>query len=383
MGLKSMGQEAWDKKYGLERASVRVSIQAARLKVGIRYWRSSLNRKLYVGTSDMNYQLPDKLGATGVEIEVEDELKKLSRRNILSAPSKSVSINSTLIEILDSLNLIDRHQSNLEYQSNENRITNLQESDRKSLALANYIERAEIESAGISHLPGIRDGGVSAFLNRRDFGIEIYGAGRLAVSIFGALIASGFSATTIKVSERLEVTNRDFIGGFLQRQDLGSNLGNALLKLRNGSSIFPITSHLAVNTSLVISIGRPSPELLKNWLEARIPQLYIDFEHPGLLRIGPFVRPGFGPCCNCIYLSEAESGSPAFGLIEESTEPHLELATSLSLTGAGAIATEVARFAATGESELHKKSIRITLADFYAPQVTTWERHPRCGCNWI
>ncbi len=351
----------------------------ARFKVGIRYWRSSISRQLYVGTNNTHYKLPDKLGS----IEVEVELRKLASGNIFSSSNKGVSTDATLIRILDSLNLVDLYKSNIEYRHNENQIEIDEDSDRKNLAVANYLERVEIESAGISHLNGIKDGGITALLNRRDFGIEIFGSGRLVVSIFGALIASGFSATTIRVSEKLEVSNRDFIGGFLQQQDLGANLTNCLLRLRNGSSIFPSTYPAAIETSLIISIGRPSPEALKNWLEKGIPQLYIDFEHPGSMRIGPFVRPGNGPCSNCISLTEGETGSPLFGSYERSHEPKLELATSLVLIGSGAIVTEVARFAATGYSELHKKSIRISLADFYAPQVTTWERHPRCGCNWI
>ena len=352
---------------------------APRFKVGIRFWRSSINRQLYVGTRETHYLLPDKLGA----IEVEVELKKFTRGNLFSNSNKRVSTNSTLVEILDSLNLVDLYQTNLDYQHNEKQIANLQESDRKNLALANYIERVEIESAGITHLPGIKDGGLSAFLNRRDFGIEIFGTGRLAVSIIGALIASGFSGAKIRVNEKIEVANSDFAGGFLQRQDLGSKLSHCLSKLRNGSSIFPSNPSGALKNSLVISIGRPKPEMSKNWLQIGMPQLYIDFEHPGSMRIGPFVRPGYGPCYNCIDLTEGENGRSVLATNLGSDEPKLELATPLVFTGAGAIAAEVARFAATGKSDLHKKSIQISLSDFYAPQVTTWERHPRCGCNWI
>ena len=354
------------------------SISNPRFKVGITFWRSSLNRQLYVGTRAVNYMLPDRLG----NMEVEAELKKLVREDSSSTKTR-IENGSLLVGILDSLNLIDLYESEISYQYNANQVKNLQNSDRKSLAIANYIERVEIESAGLSHLPGIKDGGVSALLNRRDYGVEIHGAGRMAISIFGALIASGFNGTTLRVDGKLEVSNRDFIGGFLQSEDLGSTLTNALVKLRQGSSIFPSNYRGARPTSLVISIGRPNPERLKEWLDERIPQIYIDFEHPGEVRIGPFVRPGVGPCYNCLDLTEGEVGSPVLGASVHTAGAKFELATALALTGAGAITTEVARFAATGNSELHKKTIRISLADFYAPQVTTWERHPRCGCNWI
>lgn len=348
---------------------LRKSVTVPRFKVGVTYWRSSPHRQLQIGTSDLNFLLPEMLGS----IEVELELKKI-------AGGQSPG-NSPLIEILDSLNLLDSQYTEITYQHHDFQIRNVQESNLRNVAVANYLRRIEIEAAGISHLPGVKDGGVASLLKRENFRIEIRGNHRIAVSIFGALIASGFNGTDLIVPEQTEVTSDDLVGGFLLKRDLGSNLKSTIEQLRDGSSLFPDRLRSCEDLALIIAIGSPAPESMKSWLEAGIPQLYIDFSHSGSLRLGPFVRPGFGACYNCISLTEGESGAPLFG--SSSSEPELELCNALVLIGAGAVAAEVARFAATGKSELHQKSIRISLADFYAPQITTWERHPRCGCNWI
>lgn len=352
------------------------SKERPRLKVGVRFWRSTKTGQLHIGTSERDYLLPEKLNGR----DFEGLLNRIAKGELRSTGDQSTE--STLVKVLDDLNLLDLYHTDLPYQYREARIVDLQDNVNRNVALANYRERIEIEAAGISHQAGVRDGGIESVLARSKLKIEIHGENRLALTVFGALIASGFDDCQLCLPEDSEVKSRDLIGGYLQRDDLGMRKRNLVQKLKTGSSIYPERPSNKPLPQLVISIGKPSPEMMRDWLNRKIPQLFIDFDHPGALRIGPFVAPGDGACYNCLTLTEGESGAPPFGATRE-TSIGLELATYLVLTGAGAMVAEVSRIAAHGNSELHQKTILISLSEYFAPHITTWERHPRCGCNWI
>ncbi len=152
-------------------------------------------------------------------------------------------------------------------------------------------------------------------------------------------------------------------------------------------SLYPEVLGSGGKPDLIISIGSPAPEIMQNWLRLKIPQLFLDYENSSELRIGPYVEPGKGACYNCLAIGESERGLPALDKLAGQSALNgrrrsSELAAALANYGASLAALEVIKIADTESSNLHQKTMLISMLQFLEPQVTSWERSPRCGCNW-
>ena len=133
---------------------------------------------------------------------------------------------------------------------------------------------------------------------------------------------------------------------------------------------------------VVVTSPGPLPRaVLDDWVHDGTPHLVLaGTGRPGSLRLGPLVVPGVTACQRCVDAAES-AHDPRRSLVLEqlAVRPAAPLDPALVTTGLGWAAREAAAYAA-GERPL-TWSTTVDL-DGRAPSVTSWERHPHCGCVW-
>lgn len=259
-------------------------------------------------------------------------------------------------------------------------------------------------------LDGVRDGGVSAISERRNMKVSIYGDSRVATLLFGILLASGLSQTSLHVSDQRIVGEEDTCAGFLRPSDIGASLNARTRELAGDLSLFPL-SHPAppakivpksgakareakINASaattsadtsslIAIAIGDLPADLIQGWMSKGVPHLLVDAPDAASLMIGPLVIPGQTPCARCIALAREEQ-SEIWSAVDwqRNISPRHEVPVSVAHHVAGLIALELLRFVDSGESEIIGSRIRF---NYHAPLQggrTVYARHPACGCTW-
>jgi hypothetical protein len=359
----------------------RTRISKPRLKSGISFWRSATSRQLHVGSRLSHYLIPDQIGS----IEVEPALRSIDRGEF-----SSESDFQLILSILEGLSLIDSQVTEIDYQYGDDERNNIAALKHRSVAEDRFLKGIEIEATGVTRNSEVKDGGVRKVLERREFSIAIHGTGRIAYALLGLLISSGFETCEISDSK---IASLDLMGGSLTQKDIGKSSEIKIQELRNEFSLYPEPLELFNELALVISIDQPSPEEVNQWNRAGIPQLFLDFDGSGEVRIGPFVTPGSGACYNCLSIAEVELGLPALDLLKRLSEKgndgktygraSAEVTAALATFSAGQLAMAVIQIADSGRSDFHQKSALYSMHNFLEPQITSWERSPRCGCNWI
>ena len=346
---------------------------APKLKSGVRYWRSDITRQLHIGSRFSNFLLPNQIGS----IELEPSLALLADGKL-----QNTSEAQHLISVLSDLSLIDLEVTEIDYRYGEEESRNIAASIRRSVAQESFLSRIKIEADGITRTPKLKDGGVRKVLERREFAIKIHGSGRIAFALLGTLIAAGFDLA--EIDENIEVLGKDVIGGCVSKKEIGLAARLKANELLSESSLYPEPLKVLKPTDLIISIGRPLPEALQEWNRGRIPQLFIDFDSSGEARIGPYVEPGSSACYNCINLAESEGGASSLSTLNGSLPTNeLDVTAALATFAAGTLTLAVTQIADIGRSDLYEKSALYSTLNYLEPQVTSWERSPRCGCNWI
>lgn len=346
---------------------------APKLKSGIRYWRSEITHQLQIGSRFSNYLLPNQIGT----MELEPLLALLANGKLQKNRE-----TQDLLSILEDLSLLDLEETEIDYRYGEDESRNIAAAIQRSVAQESFLSRIRIESDGITRMPKLKDGGVRKVLERREFAIQIYGAGRIAFALLGTLIASGFDLA--EIVEDIEVKGKDVIGGCVSKREVGLAARLKTDELLNGSSLYPEPLRVLKRADLIISIGPPLPEVLQEWNRERISQLFIDFDNAGEFRIGPYVQPGSSACYNCVNIGENEGGLPSkIKLNTPLLSNDVDLTAGLATFCAGIVTLAITQIADTGSSDLHEKSALYSSLKFLEPQITSWGRSPRCGCNWI
>ncbi|MCX6429946.1 MAG: hypothetical protein NTX12_03070 [Actinobacteria bacterium] len=263
---------------------------------------------------------------------------------------------------------------------------------------------------------GVRDGGVDAISERRNVSVAIHGDSRIATLLFGILLSSGLSQTTLHASEKRIIGEEDTCAGFLRPGDIGAPLIGRTQELARELSLFP--PHLPspptkskakskakarsrhnekkqeqsgqneeeLGTSLrsiAIAIGEAPADLIQGWLSKGVPHLLIDAPDGASLIIGPLVIPGKTPCARCIALTREEQSEIWSGVDwQRNISPNAEVPVAVAHHVAGLIALELLRFVDTGDSEVIGARVRF---NYHAPLQggrTIYARHPACGCSW-
>lgn len=208
--------------------------------------------------------------------------------------------------------------------------------------------------------------------------ILVTGTGRLAAPIAVALAEAGVGHIHADVSG--SVLPSELPGGPLRPGDVGRPRAEAIAAAVHRTA--PDTGTRTVRrgaASLVIQLGYGEPAALLAAAHARRRQAHLAVAiRDGSVVVGPLVRPGAGPCLNCIELhrQDRDPGRPLSTGPHPATAEPCAVATLLAATGYAV--AEVLAFLDGGGPSAAGTSVEIA-----APGRTrrrTWAPHPECRC---
>jgi bacteriocin biosynthesis cyclodehydratase domain-containing protein len=184
----------------------------------------------------------------------------------------------------------------------------------------------------------------------------------------------------------------DLFAGNAEVDDLLSRLGGALVREpaeRAGAAVHgtgPTVERLglvlppAPSPVGIVAHHVVSPELHGRWLRRDMPHLPVVYGD-SIVRIGPFVEPGSGPCLFCLELhrTDADPAWPAIASQLIGRRVHTE--THLAATEVAAIvARMVQRRAADGPGPARSIELEVSTG---RTSERDWVRHPDCQCGGI
>lgn len=208
--------------------------------------------------------------------------------------------------------------------------------------------------------------------------VALTGRGRLAAPIAVALAEAGVGQIHADLSGA--VLPSELPGGPLRAGDVGHPRAEAITAAVRRSA--PETGTRTVRrgaASLVVQLGygEPAALLAAAYARRRQPHLAVAIRD-GAVVVGPLVRPGVGPCLNCIELhrQDRDPGRPASTGPRPATAEPCAVGTLLAATGYAV--AEALAFLDGGSPATLGASVEIA-----APGRTrrrTWDPHPDCRC---
>ncbi len=295
-----------------------------------------------------------------------------------------------LVRELDGAGLIDTETSKLSvharfHSPNAHRASH-DSDDSNDGAVQQLQAKLAPELSLVTWLANVRDGGVATLSGRRYWQVMIFGDSRIATLLFGILLSSGISQTSVQSSnEHRKISEADLCAGFLHPGDIGHSYATRTQELSRELSLFPSAKKIDDEESrkLMVAVGNTPAHLVQEWISKGIPHLFIDAPDGASISIGPIVIPGQTPCARCISLT-LDDQNPTWREIslQRLINPAKEVPVSVAHCIAGVVALELLHFIDEGHSLLIGGSARL---DYRQPTVLesqTFTRHPACGCNW-
>lgn len=344
----------------------------------------------YVGRSDQGLEVSSPARTALSDLDGTRTCEELSQH--LGIPISEIT---SLLRELDGAGLIDTEKTKISvhtrfHSPNINRASH-DGDDSNDGAVQALQARLLPELLFTTWLPQIRDGGVSAIGMRRDWQIVIYGDSRIATLLYGILLSSGFTHTSLLGGDEAKrISEGDMCAGFLHPSDIGLPYKTRTHDLARELSLFPnVKGPNPVKESddgrrlLAIAVGNVPADQVQEWMSAGIPHLFINAPDGARISVGPIVIPGQTPCARCISMA-LEDQNPTWHEIslERLIRPASEVPVALAHHIAGLAALELLRFMDEGQSHLTGKRTHI---DFHQPThlvQQSFARHPACGCNW-
>ena len=354
------------------------------LKTGVTVYPPSQSHELRIGTRFRFCTLPNYWS----DLSTRHLIELLNGQRTLPAIALVAGIPQaavqSLVDELAAHDLVDLHRTPITYLRRYNpelgRIEDVNDLDELTddYAAESFMRRMDIECNAVTHNVGDRDGGRTAVLERRNFPILIFGAGKIVNSLIGVLSASGFSevSSVNRVSSKdssLKISEGDVAGGFVGKKDVGQSRKKVIEEIRDRSALFSSPKPLINKPKLIISIGNPSPDSLQRWMMENTPHLLVDIPTPSEVRIGPLVIPGKSPCARCVQLAEG---------IAMPISQKCEVSAAFSLSIASAIALDVISLADRNSSIYLSTSYIHSLRHYHQPEIQHWSQHHACGCTW-
>jgi bacteriocin biosynthesis cyclodehydratase domain-containing protein len=211
--------------------------------------------------------------------------------------------------------------------------------------------------------------------------VVVTGRGRLAAPVALALAQAGVGHVSPELSGQVEAS--DTAGGGLGVADLRRPRAEAVVaaigRTAPGTETRPVRRG---NASLVVQAGvdRPAQLLAEGFAQRRQAHLLVDIRD-GTPVVGPLVRPGRGPCLNCLDLHRRDRDPAWPGLAAQlASAPAVDAcAVPTLIAAAGYAAAEVLAYLDGGTPETVGAAIEIS-----AParvRRRAWPPHPRCTCR--
>lgn len=297
----------------------------------------------------------------------------------------------TLVAELDRASLIDTHSSKISvhnrfHSPNINRPSH-DSDDSNDGAFQQLKARLVPELSSTTWIAGVRDGGALVVSMRQEWHIRICGESRIATLLYGILLASGITNTSLQAHNSAKrIGQEDLCAGFFHPSDIGLALEKRSSELTRELSLFPIgaTSKPEGGTKpLMVAVGAVSAEQIQQWMSQGIPHLIIGTPESESIEVGPIVIPGQSPCARCIAMTRGDQ-NPTWREIalQKALMPSTEVPVAVAHHVAGIAALELLHFIDEGLSPLIGASSRINFHDPLASVMQTFARHPACGCNW-
>lgn len=344
----------------------------------------------YVGRSDQGLEVSSPARIALVDMDGTRTCAELSRTHGIA-----LSEITALMRALDGAGLIDTEKSKITvhtrfHSPNTNRASH-DGDDSNDGAVQQLKARLLPELAFTTWLPEIRDGGVSTVSQRRGWQVGIYGDSRIATLLYGILLASGFTHTSIYCADsRRRIQEADMCAAFLHPSDIGLPFSTRTHEISRELSLFPLSLSAGATSEgidgerkIAIAVGSVPADQIQEWMSQGIAHLFIDAPDSAHLCIGPLVIPGQTPCTRCVSMTLEEQNSTWREIhLEKLLRPAREVPVALAHHVAGIASLELMHFMDAGRSLLIGKRVSI---DYHQPAISTQQsftRHPACGCNW-
>lgn len=134
------------------------------------------------------------------------------------------------------------------------------------------------------------------------------------------------------------------------------------------------------DAAVIIASYAVEPQRHARWLRRDVPHLPVVFSDSGVT-VGPYVRPGRGPCLRCLDLhrTDADPAWPAMATQLHTRAPRGETAVVAAATAARVAALLLAGWRDQEGSAAVGVSARLPTgaADWVSRE---WTPHPECGC---
>lgn len=344
----------------------------------------------YVGRSDQGLEVSSPARLALAAMDGTSSCEELS--HVLGIPLSEIL---ALVSELDRVGLIDTHTSKISvhtrfHSPNVNRASH-DSDDSNDGAVQQLQARLMPELSFTTWLADVRDGGVSTVNRRREWEISIYGDSRIATLLYGILLASGITHTSLQsLNDHKSIGGEDLCAGFLHSSDIGLLYTHRTQELSRELSLFPMATNSTRKKGgnekprqMMIAVGNTPADQVQEWMSNGVPHLLIDGPDSAAISIGPIVIPGQTPCARCISMA-LEDQNPAWREISmlRLLKPAKEVPVAVAHHIAGLAALELLRFIDEGQSQLIGKCVRM---DYHRPTMATqhsFTRHPACGCNW-
>ena len=156
------------------------------------------------------------------------------------------------------------------------------------------------------------------------------------------------------------------------------------MDVRNGLAWDDPAVPLADAAVIVAGFAVP-PDRHRRWLQHDVPHLPVVFGDDEV-QVGPFVRPGLGPCLTCADLQRTDDDPqwPALAtqLFDRPPQRESVLITALASAAAALALVDALR---NGPSHDAKGSAPSVSVDYRTGQRRErwWRRHPACGCGGL
>lgn len=348
------------------------------------------SQSTYVGRSDQGLDVSSPARIALVDMDGTRTCAELSQSHGIA-----MSEITDLVRELDSAGLIDTEKSKIavhaRFHSPSTHRASHDGDDSNDGAVQQLKARLLPELSSTTWLPEIRDGGVSTINERRNWQVGIYGDSRVATLLYGILLASGITHTSLYcLDPRRRIQEADMCAAFLHPSDIGLAFKTRTLELSRELSLFPLSLDasesgfgLASDRKIAIAVGPVPADHIQEWMSQGTAHLFIDAPDSANLDIGPLVIPGHSPCTRCLSMSLEEQNSTWREIhLEKLLRPTREVPVAIAHHVAGIAALEILHFMDVGRSLLIGKRVRV---DFHQPAMPTHQsftRHPACGCSW-
>lgn len=298
----------------------------------------------------------------------------------------------SLIAELDRSNLIDTQSSKISvhtrfHSTNTNRPSH-DSDDSNDGAYQQLQARLLPELSSATWLDGVRDGGAVIVSRRQEWRVGIHGDSRIATLLYGILLSSGISNTSLQAhSSSKRIGQEDICAGFLHPSDIGLALEKRSSELARELSLFPLGSTNKSEESqmkaLMVAIGSVPASQIQEWMSLGIPHLVVGMPESESIEVGPIVIPGATPCARCISMTRDDQ-NPTWKefAMQRVFMPSKEVPVAVAHHVAGMAAMELLHFVDSGRSQLIGEISRINFHAPLASATQAFARHPACGCNW-